>query len=80
MAVPWVTMGKNRPLGGTCAPALQAALLAARMGTELRSLGICASIVRWLAGVALGALFSVDLILNDLEANHKGRAWLLWLG
>lgn len=80
-AMPWVTMRKNRPLGGTCALALQAALLAACMGTEPRSLGMCTSIVCWLAGVALTLLFSVGLILNDLEPNHKGRssAAVAWL-
>lgn len=36
---------------------------------------------RLLARVALGALFSVGLILNDLEPNHKGRslAAVAWL-
>lgn len=63
------------------APAPQAALLVACEGAELRSLGICTSMHHWLAGVALSALLSVDLILNDLELNCKGRslvavAWL----
>lgn len=87
-------MGQNRPLGGTCALALQAALLAARVGTEL-SLGMCEGSLlpplglqpqlylhlRWLAGVALAALFSVGLILNDFEPNRKGRslAAVAWL-
>lgn len=74
MAVPWVTMGKNRSLGGTCAPALQAALLAAGMGTKLRSLGMYVCLHRSLAGVTLGALVLVGLVLNDLVLNRRGRS------
>lgn len=42
---------------------------------------MCTSIVCWLAGVALGVLLLVRLILNDLEPNRKGRslAAVAWL-
>lgn len=62
---------------------------------ELRSLGMCEGSLPpplglqpqlylhlcWLAGVALAALFSVGLILNDFEPNRKGRslAAVAWL-
>lgn len=59
-------------------PAPQAALVVACEGAELRSLGICTSMH---TGVALSALLSVDLILNDLGLNCKGRslAAVAWL-
>lgn len=44
-AVPLVTVGKNRSLGGTCAWALQAVLPVAHMATNLRSLGMCTSLL-----------------------------------
>ncbi|KAI1236749.1 hypothetical protein IHE44_0015002 [Lamprotornis superbus] len=69
-AVPLVTMGKNRSLGGTCAWALQAVLPMAHMATNLRSLGMCTSLLAGWYGPYV--LFSVS---SACWEGNEERAW-----